>query len=204
MKTIGVWSSKGGCGKSTIAQNLAGYFYLKRIKSAIVDLDKEQGTSEWLGKQGKVNFPVVRKENIGDLKGYKPAVVIADYPANVAGVEMFESGMSEDLIICPLRPSPADLLAVSRHIKNGQENILFVVNGIDMRRKIDRDFIPLLRSKFGNSVLTLNNRSIYVRALAEGCTVFNMKTENGAAQAQHEVRVLGDYVCKKLGIDLTL
>ncbi len=48
MRSILVVNPKGGCGKTTIATNLATYYAVWDIPTALVDLDPQQSSMEWL------------------------------------------------------------------------------------------------------------------------------------------------------------
>ena len=48
MRTIIVLNPKGGCGKSTIATNIASYFAMKGIKVALADCDPLGACHDWL------------------------------------------------------------------------------------------------------------------------------------------------------------
>ena len=45
---VGVMSSKGGVGKSTLATNLAGYFANQGHEVMLGDIDRQQSSREWL------------------------------------------------------------------------------------------------------------------------------------------------------------
>jgi len=48
MRTILVLNSKGGCGKSTIATNLAAYYASHGHAVALADFDPQASSLEWL------------------------------------------------------------------------------------------------------------------------------------------------------------
>ena len=48
MHHIMVMNSKGGCGKSTIATNLASYYASEGNKVALVDYDPQASALDWL------------------------------------------------------------------------------------------------------------------------------------------------------------
>ncbi|MCA9427442.1 MAG: ParA family protein, partial [Candidatus Omnitrophica bacterium] len=49
MKVITVINAKGGCGKSTIAMNLASALAGSRSRTLLLDLDPQAQVTEWLG-----------------------------------------------------------------------------------------------------------------------------------------------------------
>ena len=48
MKTLMVYNSKGGSGKSTICTNLASYYAQSGMDVTIIDLDPQQSSIQWL------------------------------------------------------------------------------------------------------------------------------------------------------------
>ena len=48
MRHIMVLNAKGGCGKSTIATNLASYYATLSKRVALVDYDPQQSSLDWL------------------------------------------------------------------------------------------------------------------------------------------------------------
>ena len=48
MRSILVVNPKGGCGKTTIATNLATYYAVWNTSVALVDLDPQESTLQWL------------------------------------------------------------------------------------------------------------------------------------------------------------
>ena len=48
VRRICVINSKGGCGKSTIATNLASYYAVNNYRTALLDLDPQGSSVRWL------------------------------------------------------------------------------------------------------------------------------------------------------------
>ena len=51
MQKILVASSKGGCGKTTIATTIAGYFSLDGKRTVLVDADRQGSSLRWAEKR---------------------------------------------------------------------------------------------------------------------------------------------------------
>ena len=51
MRHIMVLNAKGGCGKSTIATNLASYYATQDKKVALADYDPQRSSLDWLAKR---------------------------------------------------------------------------------------------------------------------------------------------------------
>ena len=100
MQKILVLNSKGGCGKTTIATNLASYFAAQDLATALLDFDPQGSSIRWLNlrPQSKPEIYGVhvasRKNNTGVTRSFQMRVppnterMIIDAPAGVAGNEL--------------------------------------------------------------------------------------------------------------------
>ena len=48
MKKILVMNPKGGCGKTTVATNLASYYALWEVPVALIDYDSQRSSLDWV------------------------------------------------------------------------------------------------------------------------------------------------------------
>ena len=51
MRHIMVMNAKGGCGKSTLATNLAAYYASEGYETTLVDYDPQQSSLSWLAER---------------------------------------------------------------------------------------------------------------------------------------------------------
>ena len=58
LRKIVVLNPKGGCGKSTLAVNLAGYLASKNNKVAIMDFDPQGSALRWLKMRPATAVPI--------------------------------------------------------------------------------------------------------------------------------------------------
>ena len=58
MRSILVVNPKGGCGKTTIATNLATYYSVWEMSTALVDLDPQQSSMDWLRVRPRSENPI--------------------------------------------------------------------------------------------------------------------------------------------------
>ncbi len=112
-----IGSQKGGCGKSTIAVNIASSLALDHDADVLlVDADSQRSVARWVqdrqNRQGLKDIPCVQisgdvRKNLKDLAGRYDHLVV-----DVAGKDSSElrSGLSvADVLLSPLRPSQYDL-----------------------------------------------------------------------------------------------
>lgn len=119
MRTIMVANSKGGCGKTTLAANLASYYANQGNNVALADFDSQGSSSNWLTTREDHRAPIT------GIKAWKDAVraprntdyVIMDAPAGIHGKQVTELVKRAQTIILPVLPSPLDIHAAADFIK---------------------------------------------------------------------------------------
>jgi chromosome partitioning protein len=118
MRTILVMNSKGGCGKSTLATNLAA-FYARTGKSVVLaDFDRQASSLHWLEARAP------ERPRIEGMAAFKPGfrlpreadMVILDAPAAVEGGEMTALVRRAQTILIPVLPSATDMRATARFV----------------------------------------------------------------------------------------
>ena len=119
MRHIMLLNSKGGCGKSTIATNLASYFAVEGKKVALVDYDPQVSSLDWLARRPQKAPPIAgiegHKEGMTHL-ARNTEIVIVDAPARSHGKELTYLVRHAETIIVPVLPSSIDMLAVSKFL----------------------------------------------------------------------------------------
>ena len=58
MRTIMVVNAKGGCGKSTIATNLASYYALAGARVLLADCDPQASSIDWIAQRPRDAAPI--------------------------------------------------------------------------------------------------------------------------------------------------
>ena len=129
MRRILVVNAKGGCGKTTIATNLASYYASQQRMAALFDYDPQGSSMQWLASRDDSRFPVhgvpaFHKPTSGMTRTYQMRMpagterVILDAPAGVHGMPMIDLVREADTVIIPVLPSPIDIHAASHFIKD--------------------------------------------------------------------------------------
>ncbi|HHQ14385.1 MAG TPA: chromosome partitioning protein [Chromatiales bacterium] len=120
MRHIMVLNPKGGCGKSTIATNLASYFAAEEDKAvALVDYDEQASSLDWLARRPDNRAEIVGVEGFRDGLKHVPRsadVAIIDAPARAHGPELTELVRHAETIIVPVLPSSIDIQALGKFL----------------------------------------------------------------------------------------
>ncbi len=115
MQKILVASSKGGCGKTTIATNLAAHFAQDGKNTVLVDADRQGSSQRWAEKRAGLPAAVLAISGLKhDWQHKIPADaerVIVDGPAGIRAGELAELLDGIDALLIPVLPSRIDLEA---------------------------------------------------------------------------------------------
>ncbi len=118
MRKILVVNPKGGCGKTTIATNLASYYALWGVKTALVDYDPQLSSTEWLAARPDTVEPIHGVDGTRGRVHYPAHVerVLIDSPARASRRDIGELVRRADAVLVPILPSPIDIRAAAHFI----------------------------------------------------------------------------------------
>lgn len=186
MRKIMVLNAKGGCGKSTIATNLASYYAsYENKKVTLVDFDPQGSSIDWLRVRSR------KLPEITGINGTKEAVrfskdtevVIMDVPARVSGRELANLVKRVETIIIPVLPSPIDIRAAASFIKelltNGrvsrsETKVAVIANRVRENTLSYHALYAFLKSLKIPFITTLRDTQNYIHAEDKGVGVFEM------------------------------
>jgi chromosome partitioning protein len=119
-----ILNAKGGCGKSTLATNIAVFFAREGLEVCIADYDPQRSSLDWLA-QRPADLPAIQgveayEEGLRAVPRSTEILVI-DAPARVHGTELNELVRRAETIIVPVLPSSIDMKACGRFMTELQE-----------------------------------------------------------------------------------
>ncbi len=119
MRTIMFLNAKGGCGKSTLATNLASYYARQGQSVALADFDPQGSSMDWL-KARPDDAPRIHGVPAWD-EGLRHVprsadVVVIDVPAAAHGPALTALVRRAQSVVIPVLPSPTDIRAAARFI----------------------------------------------------------------------------------------
>ena len=119
MRTIIILNPKGGCGKSTIATNIASYFAIKGKKVTLADCDPQGSSKDWLSVRpdiySAINGIVVDDDRLKIPRNSE--VLIIDTPAAVADKRLSKYLRKAQSLIMPIIASPIDIRAAEKFLE---------------------------------------------------------------------------------------
>ena len=186
MRHIMVLNAKGGCGKSTLATNIASYFATEGASVALADYDPQRSSLDWLERR-----PEDRPEIVG-VAAYEDGfrrlprtadIVVVDSPARAHGKELTDLVKHAETIIVPVLPSTIDMQASTTFIEElrnvgkiqrKQAKIGTVANRVRDNTLIWGDLDEYLTKARVPYVAALREAQNYVRAYTRGLGIFEL------------------------------
>ena len=114
MRHVMVLNAKGGCGKSTLATNIAVFFARDGHQVCIADYDPQRSSLDWLA-QRPADLPAISGVPAYEdgLRSVARAtdILVIDAPARVHGTELNELVRRAETIVIPVLPSTIDIKA---------------------------------------------------------------------------------------------
>ena len=189
MRSILVVNPKGGCGKTTIATNLATYYAVWNTSTVLVDLDPQQSSMEWLR---------VRPKDEGHIQGFNGLKgkifpddgterIIYDAPARTDTIKVARLIKLVDVVIIPVLPSAIDMRVTASFIanlikkvraNNSHAIIGIVANRTQKNYQSYRSLVTFLAKLNVPFVGALRNSQNYIKAADTGVGIFEMSVSD--------------------------
>ena len=186
MRHIMVLNAKGGCGKSTLATNIASYFATEGASVALADYDPQRSGLDWLDRRPDNRAPIAGVPGFESGLRRVPRTadfVIIDAPARSHGKELIDLVKHAETIVVPVLPSTIDMQATSTFlqelqalgkIERKQAKIGAVANRVRDNTLIFDDLDEYLTKARVPYVAALREAQNYVRAYTRGLGIFEL------------------------------
>ncbi|MCG8073266.1 MAG: ParA family protein [Candidatus Thiodiazotropha taylori] len=196
MKRLLILNSKGGCGKTTIATNLAGYYASAGTPTALFDYDPQGSSHRWLelrsGELSNIHGVFAAKPTQGAVtQAFAQRVpgeterIVVDTPASMKRMEMMNMLRNASAVIVPVLPS-----AIDRHVTLDfiQElttlcrqmginiPVGIVANRVRLNTRAFKQLQETLELLDIPLVAFLRDTQNYVHAAESGCAIVELKT----------------------------
>ena len=191
MKTIVITSQKGGSGKTTLAAHLS--VESERVGDAptwIIDTDKQATLSLWHERREqdtpqRAEVPFARlASGLANLAERGAAYCFIDTPPTISEQSAAALALA-DLVLIPVRPSPADLWAVSETValvKEANKPFLFVITQAKSQATITAQTVAALSQHGRVAQSFLSDRVPYAVAMTGGRTAPELSPKSAAAE----------------------
>jgi chromosome partitioning protein len=184
-RRILVLNPKGGCGKTTLAVNIAS-FYANQGKSVVLaDFDPQGSAMEWIAARPET-YPTIKRIPAWKGNVHLPRdidYVVMDAPAAVHGREISNLLKRAESAVIPVLPSPIDIRAaahfiqdilLNKRVSHKNTKLAVVANRVRentiVYQKLQR-FLKRLDIPF---VAVFRDTQNYIRAADRGISIFEM------------------------------
>ena len=181
-----VLNAKGGCGKSTLATNVAVYFAREGLEVCIADYDPQRSSLDWLaqrpGDLTRISGVSAFDEGLRGVPRSADVLVI-DAPARVHGMELNELVRRAETILVPVLPSSVDMKACAHFmaelleigkVSRKQARLGLIANRVREYTLIYEELDQYLSKLKVPYLGCLREAQNYVRAYARGMGVFEL------------------------------
>ena len=119
MRSILVLNPKGGCGKTTVAINIASYFALQQKQVALADCDPQGSSNDWLAVRpasaASIGVATLKEGKLQAPRGTE--IVVIDSPAATHGKRLAGFIQACQTLVIPMVPSPIDIRAAEHFLQ---------------------------------------------------------------------------------------
>jgi len=186
MRHIMVLNAKGGCGKSTLATNMAVFFAREGRQVCIADYDPQRSSLDWVA-QRPADLPAISAVPAFD-DGLRSVprntdILIIDAPARVRGMELNELVRRAETILVPVLPSSIDMKACSHFmselleigkVSRRQARLAVVANRVRENTLVFEELDQYLSKLKVPYLGCLREAQNYVRAYSRGMGVLEL------------------------------
>lgn len=186
MRHVMVMNSKGGCGKSTLATNVATWFANEGHRVALADYDPQRTSLDWLATRPE-DLPQIAAVDAHEegLRGVPrdTEVLVIDAPARTHGSEMNELVRRAETILVPVMPSPIDMKACAHfmaellelgRVQREQARLAVVANRVRENTLIYEELDQYLGKLKVPYLTSLRQSTNYLRAFQRGMGIFEL------------------------------
>ena len=190
LNKIVILNTKGGCGKTTLATNLASYFALRGPTPTLVDCDPEGYTKRWLAMRppgsrtitgiASDEFVMHGNHNWSFRTPKEAGAVIIDSPAALSRRDISELTRDADCILVPILPSTFDIQVSTNFIAelllltDFDLPVAVVANRTRQNTKSLKMLMRILANLETPTIAVLRDSQNYVHAAAHGLGIYEM------------------------------
>ncbi|PPD47614.1 MAG: cobyrinic acid a,c-diamide synthase [Methylotenera sp.] len=193
MKNILIANSKGGSGKTTLATNLAGYLASLGNRVMLIDLDRQQSSTQWLQRR-PAEMPIIHSYHArSKATAIEPDWIITDSPAGFREEKLADAVKQADCVIVPIQPSAFDMgatsdfldkLAEEKAIRKNKTFVALVGMRVNSRTHAAAELADFMEQT-GFPILTyLRNAQVYATAAEMGVSLFDMRPSTVAKDVE--------------------
>jgi chromosome partitioning protein len=210
-RTVLVANAKGGCGKTTLATNLAAWFANRGKATALMDFDPQASSTHWLklrprGAAAISGIAAYGRVSGNETRSFRNRLprhverVVVDSPAGLTGTDLHDRISDTDLILVPILPSPIDIHSAANFIREIEmtgglreqnKQLLVIANRVRRNTIMFSKLNDFLRELGLPRVTYTRDSQLYTRAAAQGAGISDLQGSQTEAEKIHWDRIGG-------------
>jgi len=209
-RTVLLANAKGGCGKTTLATNLAAWFANRGQATALMDYDPQGSSAYWLKLRQRedvariAGISAFTRQQANETRSFHTRLprdverVVIDSPAGLSGTELYHRAGDADLIIVPILPSPIDIHSAANFIRELQitgclrernKQLLVIANRVRRNTVMFARLNEFLQELGLPRVTYTRDSQLYTRAAAQGMGVSDLSQKEADSEREHWNRI---------------
>ena len=194
MQRITLLNPKGGCGKTTLATNLASFYARSGLSTTLIDHDAQGSSTRWLGVRSN-ELPGIHgieayRHPLNMTRTFHRQVplgterIIVDTPASIVEPALQDLVRLSDSIVIPVLSSQIDIDALERftqilhknpRIHSGSIRVAVVANRVRRNTRIFKELNSTLEKSPFDYVTVLRESQNYIQAGLSGIGIHDLK-----------------------------
>lgn len=193
LQRIVILNPKGGCGKTSLATNLASYFALRGPLPALLDQDPQGASMLWLQSRPKNRPPIhgiaAFKQSMNATRSWQLRVpqetrhLIIDTPAALEWPDIHDVIYDATCVLIPVLPSPIDIRSAAKFIGDlllyaqldrGTPRVGIVANRTRSNTRSLQQLMRFLSSLRIPVIAVLRDSQNFVTAADEGLGIYEL------------------------------
>jgi chromosome partitioning protein len=194
-KHICIINWKGGCGKTTIATNLAVALAARGFATGVADYDRQKTAKSWAKLRPKDAIAVSVVDWRKDFGSHPKSLdrLLIDCPPSLRAKGVRAIIAESKVLVIPLLPSIFDEMATLRFVKHlaamksvrdGKTQLLLVANRYRKDRRSSQVLEDFVVANTMLLVARIPEREIYAELARKGLTIFDLHTKGTLDQQQ--------------------
>jgi chromosome partitioning protein len=213
-RRILVVNGKGGCGKTTIATNLAVAYACSGHHVALIDHDAQASTSQWYEQRpahlAKIHLvPAHQRTSMYRTRAFQNRLpfdvdrIVVDTPSAVSDLDLDVLLKGIDAIVVPILPSSIDIRAGSRFIaqllthrayKLRSVPVGVIANRVHPNSHSHGQLLQFLECLDVTTVATFRETSLYTRLASQGRGIADEVDDKMAQRESRHWRALVEWI----------
>ena len=222
-RRILIINGKGGCGKTTIATNLAVAYASRGKHVALMDNDPQASSSHWASLRDPALPPInivakherpsmYQTQSFHHRLPSETQVVIIDGHSNARGRDLETLLKQTDIILVPMLPSSIDIRAGGRFVADLLTHRLYraaprpvgvIANRIQPNTQMHDKLMHFLGCLDVPAVAEFRDSPVYTDAVESGCGVVDMKDCRAARKETAQWKKLMHWIDEQAPLERT-